>query len=78
LLKHIQEGRDVLEAALDAERRALIHANERRLQSYMDAATGWAAAWPKVGAEISGLPLEEAHAAIVARAEELLPCCVEL
>ena len=78
LLNHIQEGRDVLEAALDAERREFIHANERRLQSYMDAARDWAAAWPKVSSEISGLPLGEAHATLVARAEELLPFCVEL
>jgi hypothetical protein len=73
LLRHVHDGREALEAALDAERRDLIHANERRLQSYMGAAKEWAAAWPQVSGEISGLPLDEAHARLVARAETLLP-----
>jgi len=62
-----------LETALDAERRALIHANERRLQRYLAAAEPWAAHWPAVEAEISGLPLRQAHAVVVARAEGRLP-----
>lgn len=78
LLSRIHDGRDVLEAALDAERRVLIHTNERRLQAYMEAAKDWAAAWPKVSAEISGLPLGEAHTTLVAHAETLLPLRVEV
>ena len=78
LLRHVHDGRDKLEAALDAERRELIRANERRLQSYMDAAKDWMTAWPEVSAEISGLPLGEAHAKLVARAEALLPFHVEM
>lgn len=77
LLKHVHEGREAMEAALDAERRQLIHANEQRLERYMQAANRWAAAWPDVSAQIAGLPLAEAHAVLVARAEALLPFRVE-
>jgi hypothetical protein len=64
-------GIDVLEAALDAERRAMMHANETRLQRYMAAA--WAACWPAVEAEIAGLPLSRAHGVVAARVEGVLP-----
>ena len=40
------EGADALEAALDAERRSLIHTNERRLERYRQAAAAWADRWP--------------------------------
>ncbi|NQT92257.1 MAG: hypothetical protein HQ559_05815 [Lentisphaerae bacterium] len=77
VLKHVHDGRDGLEVALDAERRELIHANERRLQSYMDAAQAWSAAWPRIDAEVSDMPLTEAHATLVAHAEGRLPFQVE-
>ena len=73
LLKHIEDGREELEVALDAERRELIHTNERRLQAYMAAAQAWLAAWPRIGAEIADMPLRDAHAALRAHAERLLP-----
>jgi hypothetical protein len=73
LLNHVHEGRDALEAALDTERRELIHANERRLTRYMDAAKEWAAAWPEISGEVADLPLKEAHGTLVAYAERLLP-----
>lgn len=73
VLAHIDAGLAVLEAALDAERRALMHANERRLRRYLAAADAWAARWPAVEAEIAGLPLGLAHAALAARAERVLP-----
>ena len=73
VLKHVCDGRDGLEVALDAERRALIHANERRLQSYMEAARVWFDAWTQVDAEITDMPLREAHTALVSRAEGRLP-----
>ena len=76
-LNHVHEGREALEVALDAERRELIHANERRLQAYMDAAKDWAAAWPKISAEIAELPLQDAHTRLVAHAETVLPFQVE-
>jgi len=78
LLNHVRDGRDVLEAELDAERRELIHTNERRLQCYMEAAKDWVSAWPDVSAKISGLPLGEAHNVLVAHAETLLPFHVEV
>ncbi|MDA0322148.1 MAG: hypothetical protein O2923_05460 [Verrucomicrobia bacterium] len=77
VLRYVPDGRDSLEVALDAERRELIHANERRLQSYMDAAQTWLDAWPRIAAEVSGMPLREAHAALVAHAEGRLPYQVQ-
>jgi len=77
VLHRVHDGRDGLEAALDAERRELIHANERRLQSYMDAAGAWLDAWPRIDAEVAHMPLREAHATLVAEAEGLLPFHVE-
>lgn len=62
-----------LEQALDAERRALMHANERRLQAYLDAAAAWRAAWPGVERELAGRPLAEAHRHMVERAFGVLP-----
>jgi len=78
LLKHLHDGRETLEAALDAERRQLIHANERRLQRYRSAAQAWADAWPSVSEAVFGVPLREAHELLVAHAETLLPCHVEM
>jgi len=66
-------GIDALEAALDAERRTMIHANEKRLRRYMAAAAAWAARWPAVEAGIAGLPLGVAHAALATQAERVLP-----
>ena len=73
LLKKTTEGRDHLEKALDAERRSLIHADEKRLECYMGCAEPWASAWPAVAKEIAGCPLEEAHSRIIDRARGLLP-----
>lgn len=76
LLRRALDGLEALEAALDAERRELMHANERRLQAYLDAARDWAAAWPEVSRLAGRLPLPEAHALVCERAEGLLPCGV--
>lgn len=46
LLEIVSEGREQLEAALDAERRSLIHANEDRRAAYRRAAL-----WPQVASE---------------------------
>jgi hypothetical protein len=73
LLAEIAAGPDALAAAMDAERRGLIRANEDRLRRYMAAAEGWAAIWPGVDAEVAGLPLSQAHAVITARAGGVLP-----
>jgi hypothetical protein len=76
LLRDVAEGREALEAALDAERRALMHANERRLQAYREAARAWAEVWPGLAAAIADLPLREAHRRMVTEAEGLLPASV--
>ena len=73
VLRAITGGRDALEAALDAERRSLMHANEERLARYVDAAEAWLTGWPGVCREIAGLPLPEAHTVVVERALGVLP-----
>lgn len=64
---------ETLEAALDAERRRLIHANEQRLARYISASQTWAATWKKVEREISELPLVKAHNIVVSKAVGILP-----
>ena len=77
LLRGISRGTGPLEAALDAERRTLMHANERRLKAYMRAAEDWSAMWPEVARQVVGLSLLQAHAIVVSRAEGVLPFGVE-
>ena len=72
----IDQGREALEAALDAERRQLIRANEERLAKYLDAARPWADAWPVLSRQMDGLALSEAHKLMIREAETLLPCTV--
>jgi hypothetical protein len=66
-------GRDSIEVALDAERRAFMRTNEERLAKYAAAASAWAAAWPMTERGTAGLPLREAHLEMVRRAEGVLP-----
>jgi hypothetical protein len=73
VLARVEHGQDALEAALDAERRTLIHRNEARLKAYLEAAKAWHQAWPEVERGTVGMPLTQAHAIIVQRAEDLLP-----
>jgi len=73
LLLLTRDGRGPLEVALDAERRAMMRANEERLERYAAAASAWAAAWPAVERETAGLPLLEAHEIICRRADGILP-----
>lgn len=73
LLARIPHGRDALDEALDRERRDLMRRNEDRLASYRAAAMAWAAVWREVEREIAGLPLDRAHAVVVARAADVLP-----
>ena len=76
VLRVVGQGREVLEAALDAERRQLIRANEERLARYMEAAEPWAAIWPTLTREMQGLGLSEAHRLMVQRAKTVLPFAV--
>ena len=73
VLLRVADGRDALEQALDAERRALIRNNEERLATYRSSMQAWAKIWPEVAAEIADRPLPEAHASIVERASGVLP-----
>lgn len=73
VLKVVSRGRDALEAALDAERREMMRANERRLERYMQAAQPWADAWPETQAGMTGLSLDKAHEIMVKSAQTRLP-----
>jgi hypothetical protein len=73
LLVRFSEGREKLEELLDAEKRAMIHANENRLTLYLKAAEKWTALWPAVEKEISGKLLFDAHQQMIHRAEGVLP-----
>lgn len=73
LLACAPQGLEALESALDAERRALIHANEKRLERYLSAAKNWAQSWPEVSREMAGLDLQKAHEIMTRRAEPVLP-----
>lgn len=67
---------DLLEAALDAERRRLIHTNEQRLSRYLEASKQWQERWKEVEREMQGRSLNEAHSIITRRAETVLPFSV--
>lgn len=73
LLARAAAGREALEEALDRERRALMRANEERLERFRNAAEAWAGRWPEVQRRIAGLPLADAHPLVVAEAEGVLP-----
>jgi len=73
LLARLDRSRVDVEAALDAERRELMHANERRLESYATAAERWRGRWPDAERATAGRPLLEAHREIVRLAEGVLP-----
>lgn len=77
VLAKIAEGRDALEAALDAERRSLMRINEERLARYSAAVEPWQSAWPALSRRIADLPLREAHQVLVESALPLLPQAVE-
>ena len=72
LLSQIQNGREALEAALDAERRELFRVNEHRLGKYAMAAQEWTRNWRQLKTRIVGLPLKEAHQ-IVVESAQILP-----
>ena len=73
LLSRIREGREAIERLLDEERRALMRANENRLDRYLAAARRWRDHWPRLSKELADLPLAAAHEMMAAKAAELLP-----
>jgi hypothetical protein len=76
VLAKIREGEDKLAAALDAERRVLIKADETRLTRYQHAAARWETAWPAISTAIAGRSLPEAHQRLCESAAGLLPTAV--
>lgn len=66
-------GRGALEAALDAERRALMRTYEERLAAYVAAARPWYEAWPALEKRIAWLPLRQAHMEVVCSAHGVMP-----
>lgn len=73
LLAKVAEGRDALEVALDAERRASMRANEERLERYRAASEPWSRTWAAIARELEKLPLLRAHERMVRAAEGVLP-----
>ena len=73
VLLEIEQGRDALESALDAERRMAMRANEARLEGYMAAARPWRERWATLVGELRDLPLRAAHSRVVEEASQLLP-----
>jgi hypothetical protein len=67
---------NLLEQALDEERRRLMHANEQRLTRYLENAKQWQALWKEVEREVQGRTLIDAHSLIVERAKTILPFSV--
>jgi len=72
VLALVREGRDRLEAALDAERRQLIHANEKRLARFEKAAEKWKEQWSALARQLQDLPLAHAHSMVITKAEKYL------
>jgi hypothetical protein len=73
ILARIHEGREVLDEALDRERRVLMRINEERLARYQAAAESWAKLWPAVQREVESLSLLDAHRLVISHAEGVLP-----
>lgn len=71
ILAFIAQGRDALEAELDAERRNLKRADEDRLAAYAQASVEWTKQWPIIKREIAVLPLKQTHRVLVEHAQIL-------
>ncbi|MFY9344009.1 MAG: hypothetical protein WAT39_16085 [Planctomycetota bacterium] len=76
VLRTVAAGLAELEAAIDRERRDLMHRNEERLAVYERAAAAWARQWPARGEEFRALDLRAAHQRMVALALAHLPFAV--
>lgn len=77
LLSLVGSDDETLAAAIDAEKRSLIRANEARIGRFLKAAERWQAVWPSVERKVAMLPLLESHEIIVREAEGVLPFVVE-
>jgi hypothetical protein len=72
-LQAVPAGLQALREALDRERREAMDADDRRIRSYIAAASGLEQAWPEVRSLTAGRPLPEAHSILVDWAERCLP-----
>lgn len=73
LLARIGAGRRALAEAIQLEMLDLMEQDERRLAAYREASSAWARLWPALARELDGLPLQEAHARMLASAADVLP-----
>jgi len=73
LLAKVGGSRRALAEAIQLEMLDLMEEDERRLAAYRTASSAWEQHWQSLERELGDLPLSEAHARIVARAEDLLP-----
>jgi len=73
LLALTGRGRDALEQALDAERRDLMRANEKRIGAYLAASAIWQERWKEVQREGELGVLSDSHHRLVGAAEACLP-----
>lgn len=73
LLNSLGEPVEKIEELLDAERRVLMHAYEKRLAAYSRLMVRWHERWPELARRISGLALREAHRMVVEDALVHLP-----
>jgi hypothetical protein len=73
LLLHVGSDRRALAEALQLEMLDLMEVAERRLSAYRAAAGVWSSRWLSLNRELAHLPLQEAHARMVAAAVGVLP-----
>jgi hypothetical protein len=78
LLALVGTDAERIEGELDRERRAAMHANERRLSVYAVAARAWVKAWPNVERATAGMSLEQTHRVVIERASACLPMAVSM
>lgn len=76
LLRHLGAGRERVEVELDAERRAAMRTNEKRITEFRAASEGWASRWRELAGELEGLRLRDAHARLVRAARGVLPTAI--
>jgi hypothetical protein len=73
LLAKLGNGRRALAEALQLEMLDLMEVNERRLDAYRAASAAWGSVWLELSREMDRLPLREAHALMIERAQGVLP-----
>jgi hypothetical protein len=72
-LAAVDQGLDGLRLALESERFAAMDADTARLQAYISCQNALQSAWPELQARTAGMPLRQAHRAVVECAATCLP-----